>query len=123
MTKTGHSLEDIGSTLTWGALRSFLNRPDVNSELAKDLEPEYAAWAEPIKTNAILADIYDILAMINANLCAMGSGKRATKPKEYSRPGDKKKQHIGKNALPPDKLRAFFERKRQERKQREVNCQ
>ena len=95
----------------------------MNSELAKDLEPEFATWAEPIKTNAILADIYDMLAMINANLCAMGSGKRATKPKDYPRPGDHKAQHIGKNALPPDELRAFFERKRQERKQREVNCQ
>jgi hypothetical protein len=57
-----------------------------------------------------------MLAMINANLCAMGSGKRATRPKTYERPGDKQKQRIGKNALPPDELRAWFAKKRAERK-------
>lgn len=84
------------------------------------------AWAGTIKTNAILADIYDMLAMINSNLCALGSGKQAKKPPAYKRPGDKNEKHIGKNALPPDELRKFFDRKRKEykkRKQREVNSQ
>lgn len=86
--------------------------------------PEYAPWAGTAKTNAILADIFDVLAMINANLCALGSGRRATKPKPYERPGDNRKQHIGKDALPPNQLREFFERKRREhekRKHGEVN--
>jgi hypothetical protein len=83
-----------------------------------------AAWGSVVKTNAILADIYDVLSLINANLCAIGSGKRAKQPAKYSRPGDNNKQKIGKNALPPDALRAWFDRKRNERvksKEREAN--
>ena len=104
-----------------------MHRLDVDSETARELDPDLSAWAGTVKTNAILADIFDMLAMINANLCAMVTGKRAKKPKSYDRPGDNKKQRIGKNALPPDELVAFFKRKRQEherrKKQREVNSQ
>ena len=113
---TGHNLDDIGRTLSWSALGAFLHKLDIGSETARELDPELAAWGGTPKTNAILADIYDMLAMINANLCAMGSGKRATRPKTYERPGDKQKQRIGKNALPPDELRAWFAKKRAERK-------
>lgn len=79
------------------------------------MDPDLAVWAGLPKTNAILADIYDVLALINSNLVAMGSGKRASKPKPYSRPGDKDKQKIGKNALPPDQLKDWFAKKRKER--------
>jgi hypothetical protein len=101
-----------------------LNKPDVSGEIAKELAPDLAPWAGTVKTNAILADIYDMLALINANICAIGSRKQARKPKPYERPGDNRKQHIGRNALPIPELRAFFDRKREERKKRkqqEVN--
>jgi len=116
LVKTGHDLEDIGRTLSWSALGAFLRRPDVTSETCKDIEPEYASWAGTLKTNAILADIFDLLAMINANLCAMGSGKKAKKPKAYKRPGDNDKKKIGKNALPAAELREWFENKRKQHK-------
>lgn len=119
LVKTGHSLEDIGRALSWSALGAFLRHIDINSETARELDPDLAAWGGTAKTNAILADIYDMLAMINSNLVAVGSGKRAKKPKGYPRPGDKDKQKIGKNALPPDQLRAWFEKKRKERKETE----
>lgn len=112
---TGHSLDDIGRTLSWSALGAFLRHPEIESELARELEPELSSWSGTLKTNVILADIYDMLAMINANICAMGTGKRAKQPKAYTRPGDKSKKKIGKNALPPDELRAWFEKKRKER--------
>jgi len=53
----------------------------------RELRPEYAQWATTAKTNALLADIYDEIAVLNANLCAKGSGKRAKRPKPYPRPG------------------------------------
>jgi len=81
------------------------------------MDPELTAWGSTVKTNAILADIFDVLAMINANICALGSGKKAKQPKKYSRPGDNDKKKIGKNALPPDELRAWFDKKRKERKE------
>lgn len=71
-----------------------------------------------MKTNALLADIYDMLAMINANICAMGSGTKAKKPKAYPRPNDSEKKSIGKKGLPPEELRAWFDKKRKERQKR-----
>lgn len=91
-----------------------MRHPDLSSETGRELEPEWAQWAGTMKTNAILADIFDLLAMINANICAMGSGKKAKKPKAYKRPGDKDKQKIGKNALPADQLMEWFDNKRKQ---------
>lgn len=113
--KTGHSLDDIGRSLSWGALGAFLHKPDIDGEIARELDPELAQWSGTIKTNAILADIYDLLSMINANIYAMGSGKKAKKPKAYPRPNDSEKKSIGKKGLPPEELRAWFDKKRKER--------
>lgn len=71
----------------------------------REMRPEIAQWSTTAKTNAILADIYDMLAAINANLCAKGSGKRPKRPKPYPRPGAASNQRkIGK-ALPVDELK------------------
>ena len=93
-----------------------MNHIDLDSELANELDPDLARWSGAVKTNALLADIYDVLAMINANICALGSGGHAKKPKSYPRPNDNKKQSIGKNALPADQLREWFAKKREQRK-------
>ena len=117
LTETGHEFGDIGRTLSWDALDSFLRNVGLDSALARKLKPDTAAWATPLKTNAILADIVDELAQINANLVAIGSGKPAKKVKPYPRPwkqdpSDGKK--IGSGGLPPAELRKWFERKRAE---------
>jgi len=69
-------------------------------------------WENTIKTNAILADIYDLLQAINANLIAFATGgKKKAKVKPYPRPGkDNDNVHkIGKGALPPDKLHKWIQ--------------
>lgn len=81
----------------------------------RDLNPELSAWSSTVKTNEILADIADVLMQINANLIAVGSGKKAKKPKPYPRPGKKEKdneRHIGSGPLPPSELRKWFDEKR-----------
>ena len=95
-----------------------MRHPDLASETGRELEPDFAIWSGTLKTNAILADIYDMLAMINSNICALGSGKMAKKPKPYARPSDKDKKRIGKNALPAADLREWFENKRRQHKMR-----
>lgn len=115
LVQTGHELNDVGRTLSWGALNSFLNHTAVDSALMRELKPELAAWGSTVKTNIILADIFDVLALINANLVAMGSRKPAKKPKPYPRPfkrDESEKQHFGRGALPKDELRKWFEEKR-----------
>lgn len=123
LTKTGHSIDDIGRSLSWDALDSFLSNIGLDSALARELKPDTAAWATTFKTNAILADIIDELAQINSNLVAIGSQKPAKKVKPYPRPwrqepADGKK--IGSGGLPPAELRKWFKKKRAEHHAR--NC-
>lgn len=71
-----------------------------------------------MKTNYILADIYDMLALINANLVASSYGKPAQHPKKYPKPGQKKNKaenesHFGSGAMPPDELERWMEEKRE----------
>ena len=91
----------------------------IDSVTGQELHPEYARWATRTKTNVILADIFDVLAQINANLVAIGSHMPAKQPNPYPRPVQKDPEnvrHFGRGALPPDELRAWFEEKRKEKK-------
>lgn len=94
---TGFEVEDIGCALSWGALGSFIKHLPPDSAVIREIHPEESAWATTVKTNSILADIYDVLSAINANLTAIGSGKPAKRVKPYPRPGhkDEDTQHIG----------------------------
>ena len=72
----------------------------------KEMRPDLAQWATTAKTNSLLADIYDLLATVNANLCAKGSGHRPKRPKPYPRPDRKSRdeKHIG-TPLPIEELK------------------
>lgn len=97
MTKTGFCLDDVGGRLSWSALFSFISNTPPDGALMRELKPDISQWATVAKTNALLADIYDLMAMINANLCAKGSGKRAKRPKPYPRPVEARaERRIGK---------------------------
>ena len=103
----------MGRTLSWSALRSFLTHIGANSATAKDLDPDVAVWSTTTKTNAILADIFDLLAAINANIVAIGSHKRPKRPKEYPRPGreNKDEKKYGRGAMPVADLRKWIAEK------------
>ena len=104
MTKTGNSLQDVGRRLNWSALYSLIKNTTPDSALMRELNPDLYSWVQPAKTNALLADIYDILNAINANLCAKGTGKRAKRPKPYPRPvQNKTESHIG-TPMPVEEL-------------------
>lgn len=82
----------------------------------RDLHPDVAQWSTTLKTNVILADIFDCLAQINANLIAIGSRKKAKKVKQYPRPGKKDKniKKIGnkESAVSVNKFNLWLERMR-----------
>lgn len=83
----------------------------------REINPDVSEWSSTTKTNAILADIYDTLSLINANLVAIGSRKPTKKPKPYPRPIKQEsadQRHFGSGALPPDELRKWIEEKRKE---------
>ena len=113
MTRAGFTFDDIPARLSYRALRSFVSHLGLDSRLAGEMVPDKAAWGTTAKTNMILADIFDMLAMINANLIGVGSHKKASRPKPYPRPKTKndKTQKYGSGALPIDELRSWMRSK------------
>ena len=115
LTQTGYTFDDIGRTLSWGAFESFLSHVRPDSAIISEENPDVGIWASALKTNAILADIFDVLSLINTNLMAIGSGKRGKMPKPYPRLTDRtpdNERHIGSDPLPVDELQKWFDEKR-----------
>lgn len=96
LTQTGYSLDDVGRSLPWGALGSFLHKAKPDSALVAEMSPEIAEWSTIFKTNVILADIYDAIASLAAIVAAKGTGKRPKKPDKYPRSWRKKKHSFKK---------------------------
>lgn len=119
LVQTGFTLDDVGGALSWSALGAFLHQVEPDGAIAQEIEPDIAAFSSRLKTNDILADIYDILAQINANMVAGFSRKQAHKPRRYPRPGDNSKRHIGKNnSMTVNELDSWFAEKRKQKKQK-----
>lgn len=110
-TKTGCTVDDIGEKIGWDAFYSFVTNLDTNSALSRDLNQEVYTWGTTLKTNIILADIFDILSAINYNVANFGGGK-PKKPKPYPRPGQKDKnvKHYGKDGVKD--IRAWLKSKK-----------
>ena len=104
-------MDDVGGRLSWSALNSFIKNLDTDSALARELGKS-TGWETTLKTNQILADIFDMLEVINANLMSLGGKNR--KPKPYPRPTDKDKdkKKFGKGALSLPELRNWIKEKR-----------
>lgn len=116
LTQTNYNLEDIGGALSWSAFSSFVRNLSVDSATFRSMNPDLSVWGTRIKTNFILADIYDLLAIINSNMIALGTHSLPKKPKAYPRPNkntkDENTQKIGKDGMPPDQLRKWFDERR-----------
>ncbi len=97
----GYTLDDIGHSLSWDALKSFLTYARPESALYRKINPEMSEWSSRVKTNFILADIYDQLALTNALLRMQITHKRGKPPEPYKRPGAKKTKttHMGSGPL------------------------
>ena len=98
---TGYTLDDVGASFSWDALKSFLTYAKPDSALFRKLNPEVSEWTTALKTNYILADIFDQLSITNMLLRMLVTHKKGRQPEPYKRPGAKKTkaQHMGKNPL------------------------
>lgn len=85
----------------------------LDSAIVKETYPEYYQWASTAKTNSLLADIFDMLAQINANMLAISSHKPAKRVKPIARPGKQKDEKKIGTPMPKNKLRDWIEEKRQ----------
>ena len=69
MTRTGRTLSEYMEMGAAGkvALLSFIGNLSPDSALAQEMDPkdEFGAWYTTMKTNAILADIFDVFVRAN----------------------------------------------------------
>ena len=102
-------MNDLGGRLSWSALLSFISNLQPDSALAREVGG-YSGWESTLKTNLILADIFDVL-----NSIAHGLSGKKTRIKPYPRPFDKEKdkKKIGSGSLRTvTDLRHWIEEKR-----------
>lgn len=118
ITSAGVELNDVGGSLSWGAFASFIKNLGYDSAVFRAQHPDMAEWGSTLKTNIILADIFDVLCQINANMVGGLSHKRPQRPKPYPRPWVDKKKKTGKGALPVSELEKWIEQKRNEPRRR-----
>lgn len=107
ITSAGIEIKDVGGSLSWGAFASFVKNLNYDSALWRSVHPDLADWGTTLRTNILLADIYDVLSQINANICGGFSRKKPQRTKPYPRPWSKKggeKRIGGKGALPSKDL-------------------
>lgn len=94
MTRTGRTLTEYMEMGAAGivALISFINFLPPDARLYQEMHPkdEYGQWQTAMKTNAILADIYDAFVAVNT--------RKGRKAQTYPRP--KNKRTIGHGAIP-----------------------
>ena len=111
LTRTHYSLDDVGGALSWSSLNSFIKNLDSDSAFAREVN-KTMGWETTVKTNDLLANIFDMLQVIHADLVSWGTrGKKKAKVKPYPRPGkeeDKNMRKYGKGALPVDELEAWI---------------
>ena len=114
MTRTCYTLDDVGGVLSWRSLKSFIKYLGTDSALARDLDLS-GGWDSTQKTNTVLADLYDLLQVINTNLVRLGGGKKKKiNPYPRSSKDENNTTKIGKGALPVDELHAWIEARRQQ---------
>lgn len=106
MTRTGRTLDEYMEMGAAGkvALISFIQYLPPDSALNRSMNPkdEFGEWYTTVKTNAILADLYDAYAAVNS--------KKGRKSKGYPRP--KKKQTVGSGAIPVSQFWDWWNKKR-----------
>ena len=94
MTRTGRTLNEYMAMGAAGkvALLSFIKYLPPDAALHREINPkdDRWIWTTPTKTNAILADMFDVFVLANT--------KKGKKAKPYPRPKEEKK--IGKGAIP-----------------------
>jgi len=89
----------VGASLSWDALKSFLTYVRPDSALFRKINPEWSEWSTSIKTNLILADIFDQLSVTNMLLRVLVTHKPSKPHEPYKRPGQKKTRRMGKAPL------------------------
>lgn len=111
MTRTRWTLRDVESgALDWRTLLHFVQHLGTDSALWRSVNPDrcdLADWRGGVDTADVLANIYDAVAVISAQL-ATKPGSRVKLPKPHPRPGADGKRHIGKGAVKASEIKKTY---------------
>ena len=107
----GRSIEDLGTpALSWRDLLVIVRRSGPSSALARELQPELAAWASGQVLADLAANMVDLLAA--ANWQRQGK-KGAPRPKRIKRPGqDNGDKKFGRAPIPVKDFNDWWDNKK-----------
>lgn len=112
ITMTRYNLGDVGGALPWAALRHFVDHLPRTSALSRELVPlsDEERWIAGDMTAPILADIYDAIAQVGANLVAKGTGRQPRTVKPYPRPWEGRgERRIGSDPIPVSEFESWWD--------------
>ena len=81
---------------------------DTGSYTFKAKHPELGQFATTLQTNAMLADIYDLIAAFATMYKAVHSKSRPHDPQRYPRPWIEDSEKIGKDPIPVRDFDAWY---------------
>lgn len=109
---TRYQLSDLGGALSWGALLHFLQFVPRDSAFSQSVQPwtDAERWQRGEATAAILADIFDAVRALDADVMHKGTKRRPRQPKPYPRPWatDKGGVSVGKDPIPVSEFEAWW---------------
>ena len=81
---------------------------DQGSDVWRAEHTEESNFSGPLQANALLADLYDLVAQFAVAYAAAHSKSRPKKPKRYPRPWDKGEQRIGRDPIPIKDFNSWY---------------
>lgn len=120
MTRTGRTLAeyiDMGAAGTVALCHFVAHLPADSVTISEASGYDYLPqWTSTLKTNAMLADLYDSISALRYIVTASRSKKKVKKPKPYPRPWVKDKgiKKIGKDPIPVKDFWGWWDKKVEE---------
>lgn len=119
MTFTGRTLDEYMQQGAAGivALCDFIKHLSTDSALFRTTRDGMHEWSETVKTNMLLADIYDNLTAMRYQFVSSKSKKKPRRPDPYPRPWAKpRKKKIGKDPVKVSKFWKWWDSKKKKKR-------
>lgn len=114
MVRAGMTLDDVPARLSWRALGAFVRHLDATSAYVREVEPEVAPWLGTERVQSMLADLIDMVAVLDWHLVSANTPRgrpRPRKPKPYPRPwkAEEGGLKVGRDPIPVGEFRDWWE--------------
>lgn len=104
-------LSDIPRKYGWDGLLIVITQAPETSALNRAVNPELYTFSSPLKQSAMMADLFNAIAMFRYEFAAANSGKhRPHKPQMYPTPfsSNENENKVGKGAIPISKFDEWY---------------